>query len=423
VNWTVARAWVGTICRLVLGAVFLWAGAAKLDDPAAFVRVVRAYDATPEWLSKGIGYGLPVLEICLAALLIAGVVTRIAAAVAGSLLVIFLIGIIEAAARGIKLQCGCFGGGGATDRSTTYLLDSARDIGLIVLAVYLIVWPLTKLSTDQFLVRNDHIKPLSAKQARVEQNVRKYNAVLDARRRRARGRTRVLGGVSASLVLLICAIGIGVQSNRAKVSVDTATATNATARNGVVIGRKSPVTIDVFEDFQCPYCQQFQESAGADLNKYGNGNTAQVRYHMVAFLDSSSDGNKYSTRAANAALCASDVSPATFLKYHDYLYGKGADGKLIQPAEGSSGRTDNDLDDYAKAIGIDSDALTTFQSCVQTKAHVGLVNATTEDWSKRGYNSTPMVLVNGKALKEMTKAALDSAVDAAVAAAIATQAK
>jgi len=103
VNLSAIRPWVGTVFRLVLGGVFLWAGWEKLADPRGFVQAVRAYDVTPEWLSKAIGYGLPVLEVCLAALLIVGVITRIAAAVSAALMLVFLIGIVQAAIRGLKL--------------------------------------------------------------------------------------------------------------------------------------------------------------------------------------------------------------------------------------------------------------------------------------------------------------------------------
>ncbi len=82
-NWTQIRPWLGTVARLVLGVVFVIAGWQKLQDPRTFLRAVRAYDATPEWLSHGIAYGLPVLEVCLGVLLIVGFVTRYAAAVTG----------------------------------------------------------------------------------------------------------------------------------------------------------------------------------------------------------------------------------------------------------------------------------------------------------------------------------------------------
>jgi protein-disulfide isomerase/uncharacterized membrane protein YphA (DoxX/SURF4 family) len=415
VNSTTIRAirpWLGTVVRLGLAAVFLYAGWEKLQDPRAFVRAVRAYQATPEFLSQGIGYGLPVLEICIALLLVFGVITRAAAIVAGSLLVVFLIGIIQAAARGIKLQCGCFGGGGATTGATSYLLDVLRDVGLLVLAVYLIVWSLTKISVDDYLARHDQVAPPSAKRMRTEQGQRKYNAVLEARKREARTRTRYLTTALAILVALISVIGLGVQDNRAKI-IGSLTATNASPTNGIAVGKASPVTVDLFEDFQCPDCQQFQQSAGNYVDSLISGGKAQVRFHMVAFLDASSDGNKYSSRAANAGICASDISTAQFLKFHDYLYQTG-----IQPAEGTNGRTDTQIIGYGQKAGITGTVLATFQTCVESQTHSALVLATTQNWSKRGLSGTPTVLVNGKQLStsDTTLAGFTKAVNAATAA-------
>ncbi len=156
-NWTSLRPWLGTVARLVLGVVWIWAALSKLHSPRAFVQTVRAYDATPEWLSKAIGYGLPVLELAIGILLVVGITVRISAAVSGVLLLVFLIGLIQAAARDIKLECGCFGGGGATDAGTSYTLDILRDLGLIVLAAFLVVWSFTRLSIEEFLARNDTV--------------------------------------------------------------------------------------------------------------------------------------------------------------------------------------------------------------------------------------------------------------------------
>ncbi len=102
VTWTKARPWLGMVIRLVLGAVWIWASWAKLKDPRQFLLAVRAYDATPEWLSKAIAYGLPVLEMCLGVLLIVGIVVRLAASASAFLFVVFLIGIVQAWVRGIS---------------------------------------------------------------------------------------------------------------------------------------------------------------------------------------------------------------------------------------------------------------------------------------------------------------------------------
>ena len=63
------RPWAGLAARLLLAAVWAWAALAKIGDPAAAVRAVRAYRILPEWLAKAVGYGLPFLELGLAALL------------------------------------------------------------------------------------------------------------------------------------------------------------------------------------------------------------------------------------------------------------------------------------------------------------------------------------------------------------------
>jgi protein-disulfide isomerase/uncharacterized membrane protein YphA (DoxX/SURF4 family) len=414
VNWSSIRPWLGTVVRLVLGGVWLYAGISKLSDPRAFLQAVRAYDASPEWLSKAMAYGLPVLEVCVGILLVAGVITRAAAIVSAPLLVVFIVGVVQASARGLKIDCGCFGGGGVSTGPTHYALDILRDVGLLVLAAYLILWPLTRISVDEFLGRNDYVAPPSPKRLRTEHGQRKYNALLEARRRDALVRNRYLTGSLALVVALIGVIGIGVQANRAKIKGDL-TAANATITNGVVVGKAAPVTVDMFEDFQCPVCEQLEEQAGTDVAAQIKAGKIQVRYHMMSFLDSASNGNRYSTRAANASLCASDINVDTFAKLHAVLYGNDSKGAKVQPAENSSGRTDIQLIDYGKQAGIKGDQLTTYQTCVQSEQHKALVEAITDSATKHEVFATPTVQVNGKTVDNPTKASLDAAIAAAAA--------
>ena len=406
-TWNRARPWLGAVVRLVLGIVWIYAALEKTGNPRTFVQAVRAYDATPEWLSQAIGYGLPVLELCIGVLLVLGLAVRLAAATSVALFVVFLIGLVQAAARGIQLECGCFGGGGATTGGTTYTLDILRDIGLLVLAAFVAVWPLTRLSMDEFLARNDDVEAPSAKRMRTEQGRRKYNAMLEARQQAARSRTRWLNASLAAVVLLIALIGLGVQSNRAKIQ-GSLVATNATVANGVVYGKKAAATVDVFEDFQCPNCLHFEESAQSTVDAAVKANKAQVRFHLMSFLDSSSNGNRYSSRAANAALCASDVSVNDFVAFHNLLF-----TAAVQPAEGSHGRPDSDFDTYAKKIGLSGVNLTDFQGCVSTEKHKALVEALEEQASKDGITGTPTIKVNGKTITASV-AAFTSAVNAAL---------
>jgi protein-disulfide isomerase/uncharacterized membrane protein YphA (DoxX/SURF4 family) len=415
VTWSSIRPWLGTVIRLALGSIWIWAGTAKLSDPRAFLQAVRVYDASPEWLSKTMAYGMPVLEVCIGILLVLGIVVRAAAIVSAGLLVVFLIGVIQAAARGLKLDCGCFGGGGVANGATHYTVDILRDIGLLVLAAYLIWSPYTRISLDEYLARNDYIEPPSAKRMRTSDGRRKYNALLEARRKEAQIRTRYVTLALALVVALVGVIGIGVQANRAKIAGDI-TAENATVRDGVVVGKASaPVTVDIFEDFQCPACEKLWQDAGSDIEAQTAAGKIKMRYHVMAFLDSASNGNRYSTRSANAALCASDINAETYAKMVAVLYGKDTSGKAVQPAENTNGRTDIELIDYGKQAGITGTKLSTYQTCVLSEQHKALVQAITDDASNRGVFATPTVLVNGKKVENATKATLDAAIAAAAA--------
>lgn len=415
--------WAGLVVRLVLAAVWAWAALSKIGDPRTFVRAVRAYDATPEWLSQAIGYGLPMLELVLAVLLLIGLITRYAAAVSALLFVVFIVGIVQAGARGIKLACGCFGGGG-TSTSTSYTLDVLRDLGLLVLALYLVLVGLTRLSVDEWIIKSEMVPGLTPKQARSEKNVRRYRAAVAAAEVELRHKQRYIGVGTAVVVVLVSFIAIGVQSGRAKIS-PTANSTNATTALGVTVGNaQAPVTVDVYEDLQCPICNQLEQSGlTKDFDAKVKATNIKVNYHVMSFLDSSSNGNRYSSRAANAAYCASDQSPAAFQKFHDIAYGQ-TNGKNNQPAEGSNGLPDSTLIGWGKQAGITS---ADFSTCVTSDQHKDLVAGVTDAASKKGVNGTPTVFVDGKEVKGtgqnvVTLAQIDAAISSALASAKSTAA-
>jgi protein-disulfide isomerase len=401
VTWQTGRPWLGTVARLFLGAIWLWAAVAKLGNPREFVQTVRAYDATWEWLSKAIGYGLPVLEFGLGVLLVLGVATRLAAAVSAFLFLVFLIALVQAAARGLKLECGCFGNGGES-LSTQYTIDILRDTGFLVVAAFLVVWSFTRLSVDEFLARHDYVEEPSAKRMRSAEGQRKYQADLEKKAKEARYRSLWLNGSLAVVLALIALIGVGVQSNRAKIG-GTLFASNATVGKGVVFGKPAAATVDIYEDFQCPNCRNLEQAIGKTLDADVRANKAQAHFHPIAILDSSSNNN-YSSRAANAALCASDISVDDFVSYHNYLFRPD-----IQPAENAGGRTDQQLEAYAQSIGLTGGDVQNVDRCIVGDTHKALVEAMTEDASKKGIIGTPTVFVNGKQI-DNTLAAYQAAV-------------
>jgi uncharacterized membrane protein YphA (DoxX/SURF4 family) len=143
---------VGLLARLALGGVMLAAGLLKVTKPEVSARAVQAYQLLPFDLAAYVGYGLPVVEVVLGTLLLLGLFTRTAAAVSGVLLVAFVIGIASAWARGLSIDCGCFGEGGTVDPGQTkYLEEIVRDVGLLLCAAWLVLLPRTPLGLDRAL--------------------------------------------------------------------------------------------------------------------------------------------------------------------------------------------------------------------------------------------------------------------------------
>ncbi|MBF8188729.1 DoxX family membrane protein [Nonomuraea sp. K274] len=142
--------WVTTVARLVLGGVLIVAGALKIGNPADSVVAVKAYQLLPDSIAVPVGYALPILEIVVGVLLVVGLLTRVAAVVAGLLMFAFVFGIAWAWANGLRIDCGCFGGGGqlGAGQEPTYLLDILRDFGLVLLGAWTVRFPPGRLALD-----------------------------------------------------------------------------------------------------------------------------------------------------------------------------------------------------------------------------------------------------------------------------------
>lgn len=144
--------WLATAARLLVGGVFLVAGALKMPDPAAAVRAVRAYRLLPEALVGPVAFGMPVLEVAVGLALILGVFVRFAALVSAAMLVVYLAAIGSAWGRGLQIDCGCFGSGGPVAAGqTNYLLEMLRDAGLLLVALALARWPRSRLALGRRL--------------------------------------------------------------------------------------------------------------------------------------------------------------------------------------------------------------------------------------------------------------------------------
>jgi uncharacterized membrane protein YphA (DoxX/SURF4 family) len=143
------------LARLILGGVLLAAGGLKVFKPTDSANAVAAYKLMPTELAHLIGYALPWLEVAIGLLLIVGFMVRPAAVLSGLIMIVFIGAIASVWARGMLIDCGCFGGGGEIDPSLAsevrmnYFIEIMRDLGLALAALYLYFFPYGKLSIEK----------------------------------------------------------------------------------------------------------------------------------------------------------------------------------------------------------------------------------------------------------------------------------
>ncbi|SDN06565.1 DsbA family protein [Allokutzneria albata] len=211
-------------------------------------------------------------------------------------------------------------------------------------------------------------------------------------------RNKVIIGVVFVVLLAVGVIGGVLLTNQAAGAIPVAEVKAdypVQRQEGTVVAGKdtAKATIDVYADFLCPACGQFEKLYGEKINEKINSGELKVRYHVLPFLNSMSNPEGYSRDAANAALCAADGGK--FPTYFASLFGK-------QPAEGGKGYDDNRLIELGTAVGAGPD----FEQCVRTKRHVALGEAELKAFTdnqalvgSRGTHGTPTVAHNGKKIE------------------------
>jgi protein-disulfide isomerase len=247
----------------------------------------------------------------------------------------------------------------------------------------------------------------SSKRAAAQRRIAEKRAAEAAARAAAERRRRtILGGVIAAvLVVIALVVVVVVQSNRTSTSASAAVPKNTIDSGHVIVVGKTtaPVTVDLYEDLQCPNCKNFEDQTGKTLAQLVAAGTVQAHYHPMAFLDNATN-NKYSTRALNAAAAVVDAAGSTaFQKFHDLLYAN-------QPPETGTGLTDAQLIAYAHQAGATSSKV---DSEIKNLTFGDWVKTVTDQASKDGVTGTPTVFVKGKTLTDLSPAGLTAAVNAA----------
>ncbi|MQY02265.1 DsbA family protein [Actinomadura macrotermitis] len=208
-------------------------------------------------------------------------------------------------------------------------------------------------------------------------------------------RTRaLLVGVAAVVVIAVVVVAaVIIQNNKGKenkVGYQGALAPTSVQPDGAVVMAQPNATgaaVDLYEDFQCPICKEFEGKSGDVLKKLAAQGKIKVTYHVLAFVNPEG-----STRAAVAGKCAADEGK--FVQFHDVAYRK-------QPDEREALTVDQ-LKKFGKDAGIGGK----YDSCVAGQQFAGQVKQNTEAGlkllqEKLGRQAgTPSMLVNGKPVSQ-----------------------
>ena len=202
---------------------------------------------------------------------------------------------------------------------------------------------------------------------------------------RGSSRTALRLGVLAVIVVVVGGIAVVglLQSRQSTPQVSATAATPTTINDGTgeqpwgVRYNSAPgkPTLAIWEDFQCPYCAQFEATDGAAVRALADAGKVNLVWRPTTFIDQGEGAQtgphpRSSHRATMAWGCAIDAGKGA--EYHDLLFAQQA-----PPTQEGRGWSDQQLLDFATQVGISGDAKTAFDTCVSTKKY--------DSWATNSY--------------------------------------
>lgn len=196
----------------------------------------------------------------------------------------------------------------------------------------------------------------------------------------------------AVVVLLVAVAGLVVWMNNTATAPDPVNTPDAAVINqetGAITVGDGTGTMDTYIDFMCPVCNQFEQAYGEAIQSLVDDGTITLNIHPISILDRASQGTEYSTRAASAMYCVAAADGSAAVPFMQAMYAN-------QPAEGSTGLTDEQILAIAAGVGV-----TGIDSCVNDGTYKGYVTAMTEKTpvapSAQGIG-TPTIAINGQVI-------------------------
>jgi len=236
-----------------------------------------------------------------------------------------------------------------------------------------------------------------------------------AKRRQKRNRLFLQGGIVVAVLAVVAVIVVVVASSTSVSSVSPKNmasdgilftgdgSTVAPVKTAALEPGEDPVATDstdaavsivTYIDYACPICQSFEAANAEQITGWVAQGAATLEIHPISILDRVSLGTKYSSRAANAAVCVANYEPDQYMAVNDALFAG-------QPEENTSGLDTAALKTLVADAGADSDEVA---SCISDKTFADWVTTATDRVTDGELASdtvtefvgTPTVLVNGE---------------------------
>jgi protein-disulfide isomerase len=213
---------------------------------------------------------------------------------------------------------------------------------------------------------------------------------LAERQRKQRARAMRIGGLIIGGLVVAIVVSLIIMTGKGN---DPATASDkplvtpatATANGALVIGQATaPVKLEVYLDYMCPFCGRYDRANSGEIDKLIADGTVRLEMHPLAFLDRMSNGQRYSTRAANAIVTVAEKSPDQLLAFNAALFNN-------QPHEGTDGLKDADIARLATQVGVPQEVADTFAA----GTYEPWLAQSTEAAFDSGITGTPTVKIDG----------------------------
>jgi len=189
--------------------------------------------------------------------------------------------------------------------------------------------------------------------------------------------------IAIGMILFVVLVGVvfSISSNRTNSKVAIPSSVSASDGYGIVFNKTANVQVDIWEDFQCPNCRNFESVAGNYLNDLVRAGKVKAVFHPMSFI------GPESVLAAAAAACTADSGK--FLNMHAALYNN-------QPAHENSGAWTNSV---LKVLAIGAgDTSKGVASCIDSGKYINWTKNVEADAAKKNVNATPTMFINGKQL-------------------------